>query len=105
MPFVPASYVNHADIDDAIRRAEHGLSATVVRIRYTLGPDWTGDPSIFFHIVLTDQAAAKPKISDVAQAIALVLTQEVRPEEKGLHAYFNFRSLSELSSINEPAWA
>ena len=105
MAFVPSSFVNHKDIDAAIQRAELGLSDTVVRIRYSLGPDWTGDPSIFFHIVLTDEAAGKPKISDTAQTIAFVLMREVKPEEKGLHGYFNFRSLSEQNKINEPAWA
>ena len=88
-----------------MQRAAQALSQTVVRIRYNFGTDWTGDPSIFFRIVLRDEAANNPKLSGIAQAITLILSREVRAEEQGLHAYFNFRSNSELSNLNEPAWA
>ena len=30
---------------------------------------------------------------------------EVRSDEIGFHAYFNFRSESEQAKLNEPAWA
>jgi len=64
-----------------------------------------GDPSIFFRIVIADEAARRPKLSDVAQVVALELMNEVKTDEQGIHAYFNFRSLSEQAQLNEPAWA
>jgi hypothetical protein len=73
-----------------MQRAANALANTVGRIRYDFGSDWTGDPSIFFSIVLTDEAAKKPRLNDIANAIALILMREVKPEEHGWHSYFNF---------------
>ena len=105
MPYVPIGFVNQQDIDAAVRRATKALAPTVVRIRYDFGPDWTGDPSIFFRIVLADEAAKRPKLSDLAQTVELILLKEVKAEEQGLHAYFNYRSLSEQDNLKEPASA
>lgn len=105
MAYVPTRHVNQLEIEAGVERAARALTHTVVRIRYNIGADWTGDPSIFFRIVLTDEAAKKSKLSDIAQAISLILRREVQADEQGLNAYFNFRSLSEQTEIQEPAWA
>lgn len=97
-------FINQGEVDAAVRRAEDALAQSVVRIRYGLDSDWTGDPSIFFRIVLTDEAAKIPKLNEVANAVSFILMREVRPEEQGLHSYFNFRSESEQSQLKEPAW-
>jgi len=101
---VPAAYINQAEVGAAVRRAEHALAQRVVRIRYELGSDWTGDPAIFFRVVLTDAAADEPQLNKIANEVSLMLSREVRPEEHGLNAYFNFRSESEQSQLQEPAW-
>lgn len=103
--YVPRGFVNQREIEAGVQRAAQALAPAVVRIRYDFGSDWTGDPSIFFKIVLADEAAKKPRLSDTAQRISLILMREVKAEEQGLHAYFNFRSLSEQAQLNEPAWA
>jgi hypothetical protein len=102
--FVP-TFVKQQEIAEGVQRAARALAHSVVRIRYDFGPDWTGDPSIFFRIILTDDAAKKPKLNEIANAISLILTREVRADEQGLHAYFNFRSASEQAELKEPAWA
>jgi len=105
VPFVPKGFVNQQEIEAAVQRAVHALAPGVVRIRYDIGADWTGEPSIFFRIVLADETARKPRLSETAQMVALILMREVKADEQGLHAYFNFRSLSEQAQLNEPAWA
>jgi len=97
--------VNQGHITRAFRRAERTLAPDVVRIRYTLGADWTGEPSIFFKIVLSDDASRESKLSETAQRVSVRILSEVNVEELGLNSYFNFRSLSEQNQINEPAWA
>lgn len=96
--------MDEQEIEAGIQRAAQALGPTVVRIRYNYGSDWTGDPSLFFRIVLADEAAKKKRLGDIAEFVSLILTREVKAEEHGLHAYFNFRSLSELADLNEPAW-
>lgn len=103
--YVPRDFVNRQEIEAGVQRAAQDLFPAVVRIRYDFGSDWTGDPSIFFRVVLADEFASKPKLSDIAQRIALRLMNEVKTDEQGLHAYFNYRSQSEQSQLSEPAWA
>lgn len=105
MPYVPTGFVNQQDIAAGVQRAVHALAPTVVRIRYDIGSDWTGDPSIFFRIVLTDEAAKEAQLNAIANEIAVTLMREVKAEEQGLRSYFNFRSASELADLKEPAWA
>jgi len=105
VPNVSGAWVNQGQITAALRRAERILAPDVVRIRYNFANDWTGDPSIFFKIVLSDDASQKAKRSETAQRVALTILNEVKAEDLGLHSYFNFRSLSEQEKLNEPAWA
>lgn len=105
MAIVSKGLVDQQEIKDAVQRAADDLFPAVVRIRYDFGSDWTGDPSIFFRIVLADEVAQKPKLSEIAQRVALVLLREVKVEEQGLHAFFNFRSLAEQSKLNDSDWA
>jgi len=64
-----------------------------------------GYASIFFKIVLSDQSSGPAKLREVAQRVALTLMNEVKTDENGVHAYFNFRSQSEVAQMNDPAWA
>jgi hypothetical protein len=105
VPTVPSGWVNQAQIASGVKKAEATLAPDVVRIRYSFGSDWTGDPSIFFRIVLSDDASRKTQLSETAQRVALTILNEVDTEQLGLHCYFNFRSLSEQAELREPAWA
>jgi hypothetical protein len=102
---VPRVWVNPAQIAKALRQAERALAPDVVRIRYTLAEDWTGEPSIFFKIVLSDKAASKEsKLNEITERIEFTIRNKVKPDELGLNSYFNFRSLSEYNEIKDPAW-
>lgn len=105
MPIVPSGFVHQSQIEKAVHRAQKALADNVVRIRYSIGNDWTGDPSIFFRVVLSDAASRPGNLQKVAQRVKLRLMNEVRSDEIGFHAYFNFRSESEQAKLNEPAWA
>jgi tetrahydromethanopterin S-methyltransferase subunit G len=103
---VPKVWVNPAQIAKALKRAERALAPDVVLIRFTLRDDWTGEPSIFFKIVLSDKAASKQsKLNEITERIEFTIREKVKPDELGLNSYFNFRSLSEHNELNDPAWA
>ena len=98
--------INPAQIAKALRRAERALAPDVVRIRYTLRDDSTGDPSIYFKVVITDKAASQEsKLGEITRRIINTVRDKVKPEDFGLNSYFNFRSLSEHKELNDPAWA
>lgn len=96
--------VNRQKIEADVQRAAQALAPSVVRIRYSFEDDWTGEPSIFFKVVLADEVAKRPHLSEIIRPIQMKLMDEVRPDEQGLHDYFNFRGLSELADIDDPAW-
>ncbi len=63
-----------------------------------------GFPAIFFNIVLTDEASRPARLRIVAQHVGLTLMNQLKTDENGVHAYFNFRSQSEVAGIKDPAW-
>jgi hypothetical protein len=98
-------FSNTPKLNAGIARASRALGKDVVNIHYDLGFDAMGFPSIFFKIVLADAASRQPKIREVAQRTALALMKHTQTEEHGVHAYFNFRSQSEVKRMSDPAWA
>jgi len=106
VPIVPSGFVNQAELANEVIRATSKLGPEVVRVRYSVGADTSGEPSIFFRIVLTDSASREETLADVTGQIATVLFDELRPYENwGLTPYFSFRSQSEQASRNDLAWA
>lgn len=70
------------------------LDAREVRdVRFTLGPDADGEPSIFFGILLTPYAIQPSRFADVTERVATKLFDELQPFNRwGLQPYFNFTS-------------
>jgi hypothetical protein len=101
----PAIFVNTAQLHADVRRLAQSLSADVVHINFETGFDVMGFTSIFFNVVLTDEASRPARLRFVTQHVALTLMNQLKTDENGVHAYFNFRSQSEVASIKDPAWA
>jgi mannitol/fructose-specific phosphotransferase system IIA component (Ntr-type) len=83
---------------------ERALAPDVVRIRYSHGLDWTGEQSLFFRIVLSDDASSPKRLRETTQRIITKVLHEAKAEELGLQTYFNFRSKSEQEMVREPFW-
>jgi hypothetical protein len=49
---MPSAVAQQADIERGVRSVEDALKPDVVRIRYNIGEDWSGQWTIFFRIVL-----------------------------------------------------
>jgi hypothetical protein len=105
MPIVPSGFVHQGQLDEEIKRAASKLGKEVFRVAYRVGEDSTGEPSIFFRIVLVDSAANEETLVETTSRISTILFDEVRPIDNwGLHPYFNFRSLSEQRNNPNPEW-
>jgi hypothetical protein len=106
MPVAPTGYVHQTQLAGEIAKAVAKLGKDVVRVKYSLEPDSTGEPSIFFRIVLTDAASREDRLAEVTSRIAALLFDEIRPHENwGMLPYFSFRSKSEQEKRNDPEWA
>jgi hypothetical protein len=102
---VPAGFVKQADIAKRVAELERALKPNVESIRYSIDADWSGEPSIFFRIVLSDQASAEDKLAEVTERVSLRLTDALQPAELGLFPYFSFRSRSEQAALKDEAWS
>ena len=102
--YVMRAVVDQAKLARAVEKARRALAPDVVRIRFDLGNDWTGDPSIFFKIVLSDEASDESKLREITNNIERRILTGTNPDELGLNWYFNFRSLSEQNEMQDEAW-
>jgi len=101
---VPTAITRRSEIDAAIHRVEQSLGPDVLRIRYEIGQDWSGQWSIFFRVVLTDEAARR-RLRAVATEVVRELAHQFDFPALGVFPYHNFRSESEQAILLEPAWA
>ncbi len=99
---VPTGFVNQTEMANAVQAAAKLLGSEVVRLRHTIGTDTSGDPAIFFRIVLADWAVDEDTLADVTGKIANTIVDDLRPYERwGLVPYFSYRSDSEQSTERE----
>jgi len=96
--------VDERKIAAGIAKARKAFARDVVRIRFNLGEDWTGDPAVYIRVVLTDAASKEEYLYDVAQRVRREVRNEIKVEEIGLHPYFSFRSQSETVTYKDVKW-
>ena len=100
------AFAEQAQLDEAIKEVKQALGPDVVGLRYTLGQDWTGEPAIFFRVVLSDQASRRDQLRNSTNQVTTAIDQRLQPlEQWGVLPYFNFRSQSEQAILQEEAWA
>ena len=102
--YQPLAVTKDSEIQAAIHEVERSLASDVVRIRYGIGEDWSGQWAIFFRIVLSDDAA-KHRLRDVTAKVRRGLDRQLDFPSLGVYTYHNFRSVSEQAAMQEPAWA
>ncbi len=103
---VPAAFVQQAQFQAAVARVAQGLAPDVVSIIPTLGNDWSGEPAVFFMVILADAATQRDRLLGIASQVSEALVQQVQPlEQWGVLPYFNFRSHSEQDKLQQPVLA
>jgi hypothetical protein len=68
VPCLHALPSNQADIDRRVKEVERKLAPDVAWIRYSLTLDFTGEDSIYFRVVLSDQASRQRRLRAVYRA-------------------------------------
>lgn len=98
------TFTKQAEINAVISEVVRLLAPDVVRIRFDFGEDWSGDPAIFFRVLLSDEAAER-RLHEVTRRVVQALEDQVDFRSLGLFAYYNFRSVSEQAVLREEIWA
>jgi hypothetical protein len=104
VPIASGGLIDQGKVAVGVRRAERALALDVIRIMHTFTPDWTGEQSLFFRILLSDAASAPNRLRQTTQKIEARILAESKAEELGLQTYFNYRSKSEQAKLREPIW-
>jgi hypothetical protein len=102
--YLPSAAANTPRIDEAVSEVVRSLALDVAYIRYDVGWDLSGDPAIYFRVVLSDEAAEK-RLMNVADEVVRRLAERLDFASMGLYPYHNFRSVSEQAVLREEAWA
>jgi hypothetical protein len=104
--YVPRAHVRQDKFMADIERAAKSLAPDVAGIISTLGNDWTGEPSVFFTVILSDAVASRPdQLLNVTNRVSNFIVQQVAPlEDWGVLPYFTYRSHAEQAKL-EPSWA
>ncbi len=92
------------EFEEKVQQTARKFPDDVVRIRYSFDEDWSGDPAIYFRVVLSDDASRRERLWATSQRIRKALEQELQLNESDYLSYFNFRSKSEEDKLKEPAW-
>jgi hypothetical protein len=103
---VPTGFISRTEVEKAIDQVIAKLGPEVVRVRYNIGEDWTGDPALYFRVVLADSAAVDQKIFvDTAERVRATVWEQLQSLENwGLFPHFRFRSNAENSQLSDPNW-
>jgi hypothetical protein len=84
--YLPSAVTKQSEIQTAIHEMERTLAPDVVRIRYDIEKDWSGEWAIFFRVVLTDDTA-KRRLRDVATKVVWGLARKLDFPAMGVIPY------------------
>jgi hypothetical protein len=98
-------FIHREELDQAIHNIRPTLGPDVVDLTYTLGEDWSGDPAIFFRVVLSDEASRRDRLYKATSEIQSAIVQSIEPlEQWGVLPYFSYRSQAEQAVLLEKPW-
>jgi hypothetical protein len=98
---VPKAYSEQSQFAAAVAALEDQLHPNVVRIRHTLGNDWSGEPAVFFRIILSDSASARDQLLNVTNRVSAAIVQQIEQlEQWDVLPYFNFLCKSQQAQLN-----
>ena|SRR5437764_538473 len=104
--YIPRGVAQQGQLAAEIANVERMLGPDVVRLRYTIGANWSDEPAIFFRVLLSDEASKRDRLHAVASHVEAVIEEHLDPLNSwGLIPYYNFRSQTEQEMLKEPAWA
>jgi hypothetical protein len=103
---MPKGAAHPEQLAAAVTKIEEGFKPDVVRILHTIENDSSGEPAIFFRVLLSDAASRPDRLHDVTSRIRAFIYRQIDPVNSwGLVPYIRFRSESEQLMLQERAWS
>jgi hypothetical protein len=76
------AFARKREFADEVARVEQKLGDQVIRIRYSLDYDSTGDPAVKFRVVMPDASLDSDKLLEATRHVSFLIAEELQPEEK-----------------------
>ena len=92
------------DFEQKVEKVATRFPDEVVRIRYTFGRDWDGDPAVYFRILLTDAARSRYLLSELTDLVGSTLIRELGLDDMEYIPHFYYRSKAEQDKLQDPEW-
>lgn len=92
------------DLPATVEAVAKSLAPDVVRIRYTVGEDWHGEPCVYFRTVLSDAASHRAHLLVKTHRVEAALRKALDFTSMGLGDYYNYRSQSECEKLRDKDW-
>ena len=104
--YVPTAIAHQAQFEVTVAQAAQLLPSYVLSVTPTLGSDWSGEPAVFFMVILSDTASRRDQLFKVTNEVSNAIVRQVQPLERwGVLPYFNFRSHTEQATIDRKSVA
>ena len=100
---VPVEAAKEEAVKAVIEEVIAALAPNVIHIRFRFDEDWMGNPAVFFHVLLSDEASQEQNMHRIANQVRAVFDERLDLDVG--FPYVRFRSLSEQQASNNPAWA
>lgn len=102
--YIPTGLVNQEQLTEAVAQAAKALDSRDVHdLRFRLGSDADGEPSIFFGILLSPRASNASRLAAVTGRISTALFDQLQPYNRwGLQPYFDFTT--DRAHFRNPGW-
>ena len=101
--YVPSAIIKQPLINAAVSSVVSELAPDVRHVRFEISDDWSGQPAIFFRVLLSDDASRR-RLRDITTRVVWQMSEKLNLPDLGLFPYFDFRSESEQAALNEPEW-
>jgi hypothetical protein len=92
------------EIDAIVATAKAELQPWVQKIFWDYAQDWSGDWALFFRILVSDAVVRSRNSYKTTEQIRRNLIEKVKPQDRGLLAYFSFRGQSEQKMLEQDVW-
>jgi hypothetical protein len=102
MPHLARGIAHAGELVEKLNFVQRFIPPEVVKWDYTFDTDWSGDPAIFFRVVLTDAASDPQTLGKATTAFTNAIAQNVDPfNDWDLLPYYSFRSQSEQANLKD----
>jgi hypothetical protein len=105
MPQLARGISHAAELQRALSSLNHISIPGVRKWRYTFSDDWSGDPAVFFWVTLDDAASSKENLLQTSRRFQTSVAEHIDfVNDWDLVPYFNFRSASEQSRLQDESY-